>query len=105
MRNEVDFLLAHKHESLLQIDSMNLMVMVKHSQSSQNSKFAMPLQYLRKEVRNGDHFWHADKRQSFDKLVLSFLMEVARQVQKVQNRRLVIFLQYINKSCRNCSVF
>ena len=58
-----------------------------------------------KEVRNGGHFWHADKRQSFYKLVLSFLMEVARHVQNTQNRKLVIFLQYIKKNCRNCFVF
>ena len=35
----VDFLHTDKHESLLQIDSMILMEMVKYSQSSQNSKF------------------------------------------------------------------
>ena len=35
----VDFLHADKHESLLQIDTMILMEMVKYSQSSQNSKF------------------------------------------------------------------
>ena len=39
--DEVDFLHADKHESLLQIDTMILMGMVKHSQSSQNGKFAM----------------------------------------------------------------
>ena len=43
--NEADFLNADKHESLLHID-MILMGMVKHSQSSQNSKFAISLQYL-----------------------------------------------------------
>ena len=37
-----------KHESLLQTDSMILMGMVKYSQSSQNSKFAMSLQYSKK---------------------------------------------------------
>ena len=37
----VDFWHAVKHESLLQIDSMILMGMVKHSQSSQNCKFVM----------------------------------------------------------------
>ena len=35
----VDFLHVGKHESLLQIDTMILMEMVKYSQSSQNSKF------------------------------------------------------------------
>ena len=66
----------------------------------------MSLQYLKKEVRNGDHFWHADKRQSFYKLVLSFLMELARHVQNTQNRKLVIFLQYIRKNIATalCSI-
>ena len=33
--------------------------MVKHSQKFQNSKFAMYLQYLEKEVRDEVHFLHA----------------------------------------------
>ena len=39
--------------------------MVKHSRSSQKGKFAMSLQYLKKELRNENDFLHADKRQSF----------------------------------------
>ena len=42
----VDFLHADRHENLLQIDTMILMEMVKYSQSSQNSKFAISLQQL-----------------------------------------------------------
>ena len=38
-----------------------LMVMVRHSQSSQHSKFAMSLQYLKKEVKDEVDFFHADK--------------------------------------------
>ena len=125
LSNEVDFLHADQHESLLQIDSMIFVGMVKHSQSFQNSlqcfyniskkklkmklifcmeinikvsrkfisslraskfptrlilsllmgmikhsqitqskKFAISLKYLKKEVRNGGHFWYADKRQT-----------------------------------------
>ena len=63
--DEVDFLHADEHESLLQIDTLILMGMVKHSQSSQNSKFAMSLQYLIKEVRVEVDFLHADKHQNF----------------------------------------
>ena len=144
LRDEVNFLHADKHESLLQVDSMilmgivpkiaslqcleniskkklktklvfcmqinikvsekfistlwastfptrlilSLMDMIKHSQITQSNKFAISLQYLRKGVRNGGHFWLADKRQSFHKSVLSFLMEVARHVQNTQNRKL-----------------
>ena len=41
------------------------MGMIKHSQITQSNMFAISLQYLKKEVRDGGHFWHADKRQSF----------------------------------------
>ena len=42
-----------------------LMGMAKHSQSFQNNKFAMSLQYLKKEVRDAVDFLQADKHQSF----------------------------------------
>ena len=38
MSDEIDFLHVDKHESLLQIDTMTLIGIVKHFQSSQNSK-------------------------------------------------------------------
>ena len=57
MSDEVDLLHEGKHESLLQIDSMG---MVKNSQRSQNSKFAMSLQYLEKEVKAEVDFLHAE---------------------------------------------
>ena len=78
-----------------------LMGLIKHSQITQSDKFAISLQYLKEEVRNGGHFWHADEYQSFSKLVLTFLMEVVRHVQNTQNRKLVIFLLYIKKNCCN----
>ena len=76
---------------------ISLKVMIEHSQSTQSNKFAISLQYLEQEVRNGFHLLHGDKHQSFYKLALSFLMEVAKHVQNTQNRKLVIFLQYIKK--------
>ena len=57
MSDEVNFLLAVKHESLLQTDSMG---MVKNFQSSQHSKFAMSLQYLKKEVKTEVDFLHTE---------------------------------------------
>ena len=57
MSDEVDFLHAVKHESLLQTDSIR---MVKNFQSSQHSKFAMSLQYLKKEVKTEVDFLHAE---------------------------------------------
>ena len=73
LSDEVDFLHANKHESLLQIDRVILMGIVKHSQSSQNSEFAVSLQYLKKEVKDQVDFSHADKHQSFLKLYFNTL--------------------------------
>ena len=73
------------------------MGMIKHSQSTQSIKFVISLQYLKKEVRDGVHFLHADKHQSFYKLAFLFLMELARHIQSTQNRELVIFLQHFKK--------
>ena len=73
------------------------MGIVKHSQSSQSSKFAMSLQYLKKEVKSGVHFLYVDKSHIFYKLALLVVTEGARHVQNTQNRKLVIFLQYLRE--------
>ena len=49
-----------------------LMGMIKHSQIFQYNNFAISLQYLKKEVKNGVHFLHADKNQNFYKLDYRF---------------------------------
>ena len=71
-----------------------LLGMMKHSQNTQSNKFAIFLQYLKTEVRQGVHFLHADEHQSFYNLGL-FLMDVARYVQSTEKRKLVIFLQRV----------
>ena len=63
--SDVVFLHAEGHEDFLQINSMVLIGMVKHSQSSQSSKFALSLQYLKQEVDFDEiDFLHADRHQS-----------------------------------------
>ena len=39
--------------------------MSRHAQITQNNKFAISLQYLKKEVRDKVDFLHADKHESF----------------------------------------
>ena len=108
--DEVDFLSADKHESSPQIDTMILMGMVKHSQSSQNSKFAMFLQYLKEEVRDELDFLHANKHQSFlqvdfstlvikvsYKVILLLLMSIINHSESTQSNKFVMFLQYLKK--------
>ena len=108
------FLHADKHESFLQIDTMILIGVVKHFQSSQNCKFAMSLQYLKKEVRDEVDFLHADKHQSFlqvdfntlsikvfYKVILSLLMGMIKHSQSTQSNKFAISLQYLKKEVRN----
>ena len=103
---------------MLQIDTMILMGMVKHSQSSQNSKFAMSLQYLKKEVRDEVDFLHADKHQSFlqvdfntlgikvsYKVILSLLMGMIKHSQSTQSNKFAISLQYLKKKLRMEFIF
>ena len=76
------------------------MDMVKHSQSTQSNKFAIFLQYIKEEVRDGVHFLHADKHQSFYELVMSFLIEVARHIQISQSIGQKWFFEIIEKFSR-----
>ena len=63
---------------------MILMGVVKHSQSLQNSKFVMSLQYLKKEVKDEVDFLHADKHQSFLKVYFNTLsIEVSCKVDMI----------------------
>ena len=57
--------------------------MIKLYQHAQSNKFAISLQNLKKELRNGSYFLHADKQQRFNKLGLLFLIEVVRCVQSI----------------------
>ena len=85
VNDKVDLLHAGKHENLLQIDTMILMEMVKHFQSSQNSKFAIS--------RKVD-FLHTDKHQSglevdFNTLgtKVSNLMSMMKHSQSTQSNK------------------
>ena len=79
------------------------MGMVKHSQSSQNCKFAMSLQYLEKEVRDEVDFSHADKHQNsqqvdlktlsikyFYKGILLLMTGIIKNSQNAQSNKLAI---------------
>ena len=80
VRDEVEFLHADKHQVsdkliltlrfkiLYKLMPSLLIGMIKHSQITQSNKFAISLQYLKKEVRYEIHFLHAEIRQSFYKL-------------------------------------
>ena len=101
---------AGKHESLLQIDTVTLIGIVKDSESFQNSKVTMSLQHIKKEVRKGIHFKLADEHQSFlqvdfntlsikdaYKVILSLLLGMIKHSQSTQSNKFAISLQYLKK--------
>ena len=53
-----------------------LMDTVEYSQSSENSKFVMSLQYLKEVVRDEVDFLDVDKLKVFYKVKLSLLMDI-----------------------------
>ena len=63
------------------------MQMVKHFQSSQNSKFAMSLQYLKKEVRDEFDFFHRDMDENLLQIGTMILDgdEVSTKVLKIES--------------------
>ena len=84
------------------------MGMGKHSQSFQNSKLAMSLQYLKKEVRGEVDFLYADKHQNFlqvefntlgikvsYKVILSLLIGMIKHSQITQSNK------YLKKEVRD----
>ena len=90
------------------------MGMVKYSQSSQNKKIVMSLQYLKKEARDEVEFLHADKHQSFlqfdfntlninvsYKVTLSLLMGIIKHSQSTQSNKFAESLKYLKKEVRN----
>ena len=65
MGDEVDFLPANKHKSFLQVDSITLGV---HSQACPKypkNKFAISLQYLKKNRKDEVEFLSPDKHKIF----------------------------------------
>ena len=75
------------------------MGMVKYSQSSQNSKFAISLKYLKKEVRDDVDILHPNKHINIkvSYKLISYLTSMIKHSQSIQSGKFVISLQYLRK--------
>ena len=101
MSGEVNFLHSDKHESLLQNDAMILLEFAKHSQSSQNGKFAMFLLYLRKKSKMKLVFCMQINIKFFYKVIHSILMWMIKHSEGSQSNKFAISLQYLKKEVRS----
>ena len=68
-----------------------------YTQSTQNNKFTISLQYIKENVKDEIDFLPPDIHQGLLKLILSFYVYVARHVQITQNNKFAISLNYLKE--------
>ena len=110
MNDEVDFLHAEKHEGFLKINTMILIGMIKHSQSSQNRKSVYLYKISKKKKSQGWSFLHADTHPSWIQYFghESFLQGITiindgheQDSLGTQSNKFAISLQYLQKEVRD----
>ena len=75
--------------------------MARHAQITQNNKFAISLQYLKKEVSDEIDFLHADKHESLLQIDTMTLIGIVKHSQSSQNSKFTMSLQYLKKEVRD----
>ena len=75
--------------------------MTRHARIIQNKKFAISLQYLKKETSAEVDFLHADKHDNLLQVDVMILMGMVKHSQSSQNSKFAISLQYLKKEVRD----
>ena len=78
-----------------------LMCVVKHVQITQNNKFAIFLQYLKKELSDEADFLHADEPESSLQIDTMIFERMVEHSQIPQNCKFAMSLQYLKKEVRD----
>ena len=66
------------------------MCVARHAQITQNKKFAISLQYLKKEVNDKVDLLHAGKHKDLLQIDTMILMEMVKHFQRSQNSKFAI---------------
>ena len=77
------------------------MCVARYAQIIQNKKFAISLQYLKKEVNDGVDFLHAGKHENLLQIDTMILMEMFKHFQSFQNSKFTMSVHYLKKEIRN----
>ena len=75
--------------------------MARHIQITRNNKFAISLEYLKKEVSDEVDFLHADKHESLLQIDTMILIGIVKHSQSSQNSKFTMSLQYLKKEVRD----
>ena len=77
------------------------MCVARHAQITQNNKFVISLQYLKKEVSDEVDFLHADPHEILLQINAMILMRMLKRSQNSQNSKFALSLQYLKKEVRD----
>ena len=77
------------------------MCVARYAQISQNNKFAISLQYLKKELCDEFDFLRADKHESLLQINSIILMGMVKHSQSSENSEFAISLQYLKKEVKD----
>ena len=77
----------------------------RHAQITQNNKFAISLQYLKKELSDEVDFLHADKHESLLQIDSMILMGMVKHSQSSQNSKFAMFHNILKKKLEMKLIF
>ena len=75
--------------------------MARDAQITQNNKFAISLQYLKKELSDEVDFLHVNKHESLLQIDSMVLMGMVKLSQSSQHSKLAMSLQYLKKEVKD----
>ena len=75
--------------------------MARHAQINENNKYAVSLQYRKKEVSGEVDFLHAEKHETFLQIKTMIIIGIFKHSQNFQNSTFVMYLQYFRKEFRS----
>ena len=73
----------------------------RHAHNTQNKKFAISLQHLKKKGSDAVDFMYADKHESFLQIDIIILMEMVKYSQSSQNSKFAVSSEYLKKEVRD----
>ena len=77
------------------------MCVARHAQITQNRKFAISLQYLKRQVNDEVDFLHAGKHENLLQINTMILMEMVKYFQSSQNSKFTMSVQHLKKEVRD----
>ena len=97
VKHGIDFSLLINVKRFFKVILSFFMCVARHAQITQNKKFAISLQYLKRDVNVEVDFLHAGKHENLLQIDNMILMEMVKHFQSSQNSKFIMSVQYLKK--------